>query len=150
MDPSLGSMRNKLQELVAKRAARLLAFQAEQVAVQELNTAIMGIEMLIKMEERDAAAAKAPQAELPNMETATQAPPVRKGIQLMKLSDVIRQTLQDGQPHRVEDLITVAQKRGFDFGAKEPQKVVGFTLMGMSNGKKIKRIGEGVWQAVSH
>jgi hypothetical protein len=141
MDPFIVSLRKKLQEFQQKRASALKRLSVEQATITELHGAIVGIETLLRMEGgTDAPADKQGQLTLP---TLKQGQPTR-------LKDLLKTALSDGKPRRLQELIADAQNRGYDFGEKEPKKAVNFTLMGIANGKTIKRLGNDIWQAAGH
>jgi hypothetical protein len=142
MSQFIDSLKKKSQELNSEKAELQARIIRDQARLNDLIGAISGIETLLRVE----GAGQGKTMELPmgsdSLKVAGSAVPV-------PLYDVLASALADGKPHAVTELIHVAKARGVQFGDKDPQKAVSFTLMGISRGKKIHRTDDGRWQRVS-
>lgn len=62
------------------------------------------------------------------------------------LSMFIRDALNDGLPHTLDDLKRVAQDRGMQFGDKNPGRVLHFALLGMAQNGVVEMVDKGIWK----
>lgn len=62
------------------------------------------------------------------------------------LSQFLRDALMDGNPRSLDDLKRSAQDRNFDFGEKNPGRVLHFALLGMAQSGVVTMVEKGVWR----
>jgi hypothetical protein len=145
MNQYVDSLRKKAREYAAERETLQARITKDQARMLDLNGAIAGSETLLRVEGVEsplaAASVAAAPAELPT-KTDNNNPPA--------LYNVIHETLADGKPRTVKDIIVIARNRGVNFGEKEPYRTVAFTLMGIARGKRIQRLDGGLWQQVTN
>jgi hypothetical protein len=138
------SLRKKAQELSDERATIQARLTADAARLTDLNSAITGIEVLLKVEGASVPPPSKPvQGSFPTLTSMRQPP-----LDAPPLKAVLKDVLADGRPHEVQELIGAAQHRGIEFGEKDPFKTVNFTLMGIATGKKIQRLQGDTWQQV--
>jgi hypothetical protein len=143
MSQFVDSLKKKAQELNGEKLQLHARILRDQTRLNDLISAIDGIEKVLRVEGVDATSPKAVSAVAPShSKPDAESPPV-------PLYDVLSAALADGKPHEVTELIEVARTRGVQFGSKDPHKAVSFTLLGISRGKKIHRNDDGRWQRVS-
>ncbi len=71
-----------------------------------------------------------------------------RGERHTPLASSLLDALADGQPRDVRQLAALVRTQGYDFGAKNPGRVVHFALVGLKQAKTVESIGPGVWRKV--
>ena len=64
------------------------------------------------------------------------------------LKDVLFDLMSDLKSHSSKELLTKSIEAGVDFEDKEPYKAVNMTLLGISRGRHVERVGDGFWRRV--
>lgn len=138
------TLRKKGREIAKKRAEITERMQADSLELTKLTAAEAGIAALLRLEG----------VVVPDLPSGGNNPPTSKPYAPHKpskpllLSDVLKETLSDGQIKHVNDLIDAARSRGIDFGDKSPFRTVNFTLMGIKSGKTIERMEGDRWRRI--
>jgi hypothetical protein len=63
-----------------------------------------------------------------------------------ELQDIICEIMSDGGTWFGGTVVGALIKRGFDFGAAKPGRVVHFTLLGMSRRNLVEHVGDSTWK----
>ncbi len=63
-----------------------------------------------------------------------------------ELGKFIMTTLSDGNPHSLNDLVTLSQNLGIHIKGKSPRRAINFSLVGMRRNNLVERIERGVWK----
>lgn len=130
----ISSLRSKDSILKAERERLLAEMAARNARLQALNGAIAGIEQLLRIEGIGDLTESEPSMPLP--ETPGQE---------LQFPEILKSIMADRKPYTVSELEQLIRSRGFNFAGKHPQRVIGFTLMGLQRGGKYTKDEAGRW-----
>lgn len=142
MSDYVETLRKKAREFGKKHAELVAKIKADHAELSKLADAITGIEALLRIE--GVPVEKPPQQGQGNL--TADGKYTLKPSRTLILREVLKETLADGRPRDIDELIAAAKQRGIDFGEKSPWKAVNFTLMGIKSGKTIERVEGNRWR----
>jgi hypothetical protein len=141
MSEYIETLRKKAREIAKKRAVVVDRLKADNEELLKLSDAENGIAALLRLE-----GVSVDDRPVQTSLTTDGAYPLAKGGRVLVLKEVLKETLSDGRPRSIDELIAAARQRGIDFGERSPWKAVNFTLMGIKSGKTIERIEGNRWR----
>jgi hypothetical protein len=123
-------IRSDLRERLTKLAAQMARLQEE---LDELSDVEDGIKMLLRQEEAQFANESAPLFPESN--------DVGSGLAQL----IIHTMREKNRPVDLDELKDVITKTQYDFGEKNPGRVIHFALVGMNHGGLVERLNDKRW-----